>query len=328
MKYTDNSLEINLQDIQNILASEKQPSGLISLTNLDVGPEKRMQGRFDLYNYKNIAYVGIKDLHILKSYTTTNKLEGMVSMEVMLHGGSDMQLGAQNILNNDMPKIVISSHNVNGKKIRFHKAKENYKGLGIWMTPENLKQLFNLNYNNFQDTVSDILQAKLNHSLIYPVTNEARKVVEEIITNRYTGTFKNLYIEAKITEIFCIIMKCILSPELAFNQDNQLPISKAKAMKQLLSILDNNLAAMPSLDALSKTLGMSKGQISKTFKQSYGMNITDYIAQKRLIKAKTLVNEGKLSVLQIALEVGYTNQSSFGRAFKKYYGYSPLKSQL
>jgi transcriptional regulator GlxA family with amidase domain len=44
------------------------------------------------------------------------------------------------------------------------------------------------------------------------------------------------------------------------------------------------------------------------------------------MKAKELVNEGKMSVLQIALEVGYTNQSSFGRAYKKYYGYPPLKS--
>lgn len=75
-------------------------------------------------------------------------------------------------------------------------------------------------------------------------------------------------------------------------------------------------------------LGMSKAQISKTFKSSYGMNITEYLTQKRLSKALELINEGKLSVLQVALAVGYTNQSSFGRAFKKFYGYSPLKDRI
>jgi transcriptional regulator GlxA family with amidase domain len=121
-------------------------------------------------------------------------------------------------------------------------------------------------------------------------------------------------------------MQCVTSPELAFNQDNQLPTAKANAMKHLLSILENSLTSLPSLDELSTLIGMSKGQISKTFKLNYGMSLTDYVTQKRLLKAKELVNEGKLSVLQIALEVGYTNQSSFGRAYKKYYGYSPLKT--
>jgi AraC-like DNA-binding protein len=320
------SLEFNPKDIGIMLESGKDDSGLFSLASLGVHDEKSVKGRFDIFNYKNIAYVGIKDLQISKSFTATNHLEDMISIDILLEGGSDLQLGAKYILNNDMPKIVLSSHHINGIQSRLHKAGENYKGVGIWISPRYLQQLFHLNYAEFGGTVSDILQANINHSLIYPVTNEVRKVIKDIIDNPYKSKVKHLYIEAKVAELLCIIMRCVVSPELTFNQDNQLTAAKASAMRHVLSIVDKNLNAVPRLDEISALIGMSKGQLGKTFKLSYGMSLTDYISQKRLMKAKELVNEGKMSVLQIALEVGYTNQSSFGRAYKKHYGYPPLKS--
>jgi AraC-like DNA-binding protein len=72
---------------------------------------------------------------------------------------------------------------------------------------------------------------------------------------------------------------------------------------------------------------MSKGQLTQTFKSSYGMNISEYLIQKRMQRSQELIKVGKLSILQIAMEVGYQNQSSFGRAFKKFFGYSPLKDK-
>lgn len=326
MELTENKLELDPQDIRRILDDGTNESGLVSIIDLDVREEKWVKGRFDLFNYKNIAYVGIKNLHILKPFTSTTHLEDIISFEIMLQGGSDMQLGEQHILNNDMPRLVVSSHNENSQQSRFHKAKENYKGVGVWISPSNLKQLFQLDYSKFPDSIGEILQSNINHNLIYPVTSEMRNVVEEVIENSYKNIVKNNYTEAKITELLCIIIQCISSPELAFNQNNQLSASKAKAMKLLLSTIDTNLELIPSLDELAISIGMSKGQLSKTFKFSYGMTITEYITQKRLMRAQELVNEGKLSVLQIALEVGYTNQSSFGRAFKNFYGYSPLKN--
>mgnify|MGYP000476111839 CR=1 FL=1 len=326
MELSENKLELNPHDIREILERGANASGLVSIIDLDITEEKWVNGRFDLFNYKNIAYVGVKDLQIIKPFTSKTHLEDMISFEIMLKGGSDMQLGEQHILNNDMPRLVVSSHHKNSQQSRFHKAKENYKGVGVWISPANFQTLFQLDYSKFPDSIGEILQSNINHSLIYPVTSEMRNVVEDVIENPYENIFKNHYTDAKVTELLCIIIQCITSPELAFNQKNQLSSSKANAMKLLLSTIDINLALMPSLNELAITIGMSKGQLSKTFKLSYGMTITEYITQKRLMRAQELVNEGKLSVLQIALEVGYTNQSSFGRAFKNFYGYSPLKN--
>jgi AraC-like DNA-binding protein len=44
--------------------------------------------------------------------------------------------------------------------------------------------------------------------------------------------------------------------------------------------------------------------------------------------ALSLLKTSEMNVLEIGLEVGYTNQASFSTAFKQYYGYSPQQVKL
>lgn len=325
MKVTKDKLELRPADIQKLLRTNSPSSGLTSVLNLAINNQNQVNGRFDLYNYKNKACIGIKDLYITKSFTSTTYMDNMITIEVILKGGANMQLGMQHILNNDMPKMVISSHNKASQQSRFHRSNEYFKSIGIWVAPKDLQAILQLNHNEIPLAARDLLLCHHNHSLIYPITSSLRSAAQALLDNPFEGTLQNLFIEGKVSEILCLIAQSLASPELAFNQDNHLSSRKAHAMKKLLNIVDEQLSSVPSLDSIARTIGMNKNSICQTFKKNYGMNITEYIAQKRLTKAKELLLEGKLSVLQVALEVGYTNQSSFGRAFKKFYGYSPLK---
>ena len=94
-------------------------------------------------------------------------------------------------------------------------------------------------------------------------------------------------------------------------------------MKKVLSRLNEDSLEEINLDVLSKEVRMSRSNLSKTFKSSYGINISQYRIQQRLIKAYELIVEGKLSIFQVAMEVGYKDQSSFARMFKKFFGFSP-----
>ena len=242
----------------------------------------------------------------------------------MLQGGSDMRLGEVEVQNNDMPRLIVTSHIKNSRQSRYHRAKEVYKGVGIWIEPNKLKELFDVNPDDFSTSISEILTVKSNRSLIFPLTKSLRQIVEDIIQNEFSGVMKNQFLDAKLTELLCYIFLCLQSPENAFNLNNQLSSSKAAAMKKLLAVLDKDLRKPPSLDVLANEVGMSKSLLTGTFKSSYGLNISEYITQKRLTLALEMLNKGKHSILQVALEVGYKDQSSFGRAFKKFFGFSPL----
>ena len=45
--------------------------------------------------------------------------------------------------------------------------------------------------------------------------------------------------------------------------------------------------------------------------------------KKRMNKAQQLLKTGKYTVLEVALEIGYDDQSSFGRAYKRFFNYPP-----
>ena len=53
------------------------------------------------------------------------------------------------------------------------------------------------------------------------------------------------------------------------------------------------------------------------------MGLLDYIHRRRLDKAKELINE--MSVVNVALQVGYTDSKALINAFKRYEGTTPGK---
>ncbi|EQK30291.1 helix-turn-helix domain-containing protein [Clostridioides difficile] len=60
----------------------------------------------------------------------------------------------------------------------------------------------------------------------------------------------------------------------------------------------------------------------RKFKSHTGTSIHNYIVQKRLILAKSLITNGHL-MSEVCNKCGFNDYSSFVRAFKKNYGVSP-----
>ena len=59
------------------------------------------------------------------------------------------------------------------------------------------------------------------------------------------------------------------------------------------------------------------------FKKQLDMTVRDYILQLRMTKAKELMKDSSLKLLDIALAVGYEDAAHFNRAFKNVTGVSP-----
>lgn len=78
-----------------------------------------------------------------------------------------------------------------------------------------------------------------------------------------------------------------------------------------------------SLKMLSSEFGITVSYISKIFKEQFGTNFSDYIANKRIEKAKELLSTTNLSISEIALKLGYVDSSIFIKNFKKNTGITP-----
>jgi AraC-like DNA-binding protein len=267
--------------------------------------------------------VALRDQKINQNFTTISPLKKTLSFEYVLVGGSDMQVGEKNINANGMPKIHISSHCSNGQQTRFYKQGEYIKSVGFWITSEYLQETFNLDIEQLPLNFRALLNLEKDITAVMPMTSQIKSIVSEMISLPFTGALLNQYLQAKMTELLCHTILNMFSPELTFQENNQLSHQKSKTMKKLLQILEQQYNSPPSLEVLAKELAISRSSMTSTFKASYGMTKSDYVFQKRMEKAQLLLKTGKNTVLEVALEVGYDDQSSFGRAYKRFFNYPP-----
>ena len=70
---------------------------------------------------------------------------------------------------------------------------------------------------------------------------------------------------------------------------------------------------------------MNKDSFIRQFRRQTGSTPTDYIINRRMMRAQLLFAEGVSSVKEVALQVGYDNISYFGRTFKRITGISPME---
>lgn len=78
-----------------------------------------------------------------------------------------------------------------------------------------------------------------------------------------------------------------------------------------------------SLSKAAETLGYSEFHFSKKFREISGMAFRDYLRYRRLAFALKEIRDTDRTILDIALEYGFSSHEAFSRAFKEAYCVSP-----
>ena len=96
------------------------------------------------------------------------------------------------------------------------------------------------------------------------------------------------------------------------------------AISQALNLMHQYPAEGWSVASLGKAVGMSRSNFSARFQSLVGTPPLKYLTQLRMhIAANALKGDSRLSLAQIAAQVGYDREPSFSRAFKRYFQISP-----
>ncbi len=78
-----------------------------------------------------------------------------------------------------------------------------------------------------------------------------------------------------------------------------------------------------TLRFLSRKLGYSEFYTTRKFKEVSGMQLRDYLRQRKLAFALIDVRDSERSILEIAVDYGFSSHEAFTRAFKVAYGIAP-----
>jgi AraC family transcriptional regulator len=76
---------------------------------------------------------------------------------------------------------------------------------------------------------------------------------------------------------------------------------------------------------MADTAGLSPFHFARQFKISMGYSPYQFVLRQRIERAKQLLIQGGKSLAEIAVEVGFYDQSHFAQQFKRHCGITPKK---
>ena len=94
-------------------------------------------------------------------------------------------------------------------------------------------------------------------------------------------------------------------------------------LQQVIDYIQAHLAEDVSLEAIATEISMSQYYFARLFKQSTGYSPYQYLIKCRIERAQELMMQAQQSIANVALQVGFTSQSQFGRHFKRITGVTP-----
>ena len=112
---------------------------------------------------------------------------------------------------------------------------------------------------------------------------------------------------------------CATQPKLSTYADG---LSFLK-LQQVTEYINEHLHQDIKLIDLAAIAQMSPYHFLRLFKHSMGVTPHQYILQRRIEKAKCLLQHGELSIAEVAARVGFCDQSHFTRYFKRIVGVTP-----
>ena len=109
--------------------------------------------------------------------------------------------------------------------------------------------------------------------------------------------------------------------DVAIRKGGMAPHKLRRAIKLITDNLEQeqNIA----LAVVAEEVGMSRYHFSRAFKQSMGLSPINYIASRRIERAKKLLVDTDLPISEVALKAGYSGQSHFTTFFRRMVGVTP-----
>ena len=95
-----------------------------------------------------------------------------------------------------------------------------------------------------------------------------------------------------------------------------------RRVKEIMEYLEQNLSEPVDIDRLAEAFFISKFYMMRLFQKETGTTIHAYLTQRRLLRARELMNSG-IRAMEACFTCGFHSYSSFTRAYGKYFGTTP-----
>ncbi|QLY78160.1 helix-turn-helix transcriptional regulator [Clostridium intestinale] len=197
-------------------------------------------------------------------------------------------------------------------------AGERYMGLGMGIDEKRFRNIIDEHFS--KEFISDFSVGKLSK---ISMSLNSKLILKDILNCNYSGSLKTLYIEGKILELLTTTANDLKDNSVIQKIEGHISREDLENITKIKEVIDNNYVEPLTINELSKLAFISQTKLKNNFKKVFGKNIYEYVVDKRMDKARELLDNSKVKVKEAASMVGYSNIGYFSRSFKERYGFSP-----
>lgn len=191
-------------------------------------------------------------------------------------------------------------------------AGEDYERVIFYISQEYLE-----NHQKYEYDLAQIfLRARDAHSdvLRFPamINTGLMEIVDKIEENADSNAYAHeLYANVLFMEFMILLNRACLNTGDCFSHN----ITYNQKMIDILKYINEHLGEELSIDELAEHFYISKYHMMRQFKDETGYTIHQYITEKRILEARSLMMAG-MSATKACFECGFKDYSTFSRAFK------------
>jgi len=193
-----------------------------------------------------------------------------------------------------------------------------YQRIVFWISQDYCRQLMQISsdYGYLMQHVSITKKYIYHYDVIEfnAIKSKVFQILEEIHFDRFGKSAK---ISLCINDLLLHVNRTIYEQEHPATPKEELSL-----YENLISFIEGHLEEDLSLDRLANEFFVNKYHIAHVFKENLGMSVHQYITKKRLAQCKDAILNNA-DIMEASLQCGFSDYSSFYRAFKKEYGSSP-----
>ncbi len=88
-------------------------------------------------------------------------------------------------------------------------------------------------------------------------------------------------------------------------------------------LIDSDYARLQKINDVCAVLGISSSYFRDVFYTAFRITPKSYLRQVKIKKAMELLDSGSVKIVNVAIEVGFTERNTFRKTFKKVTGVTP-----
>lgn len=131
--------------------------------------------------------------------------------------------------------------------------------------------------------------------------------------------FSQLYGDSLTVALFIDFLRLGKEPEPRRRRGGLAPFQ----LRRVTEFIEANLSTGVRLQDLAEMVGLSQSQLGRAFKASTGLTPHRWQIEARIARARQLLLESDLPLVEIALATGFAEQSHFSRVFRQVVGTAP-----